>query len=210
MIEKCKSGRGTKNKCKKKHPKKTIEKCNSERGKHEKWRKVQIRPGTNWTNMISEKSCKSLGKSKQNAKKKREKCNKSAKKCKSDLGPNWTNVIAEKNALPIIGKIQEKYELRFYTCIFLAFVILHFFALCFCTCICFVFLICLFFALYGARTAYVRAYIRPRSPPRSHVRTPAVPSLRWPYAPPRSIRLNIFKNRPQRPFGFSKYIDIYI
>jgi len=112
--------------------------------------KVQIRPGTNWTNMISEKSCKSLGKSKQNAKKKREKCNKSAKKCKSDLGPNWTNVIAEKNAKPIIGKMQEKYELRFYTCIFLAFVILHFFALCFCTCICFVFLICLFFALHGA------------------------------------------------------------
>ena len=36
--------------------------------------KVQIRPGTNWTNMISEKSCKSLGKSKQNAKKNKANC----------------------------------------------------------------------------------------------------------------------------------------
>jgi hypothetical protein len=86
-------GEAQRTSAKKKHPKKkqlrnaTLKEANMRNGE-----KVQIRPGTNWTNMISEKSCKTLGKSKQNAKKKQEKCNKSAKKCKSDLGPNWTNV----------------------------------------------------------------------------------------------------------------------
>ena len=109
----------------KKHPKKkqlrnaTLKEANMRNGE-----KVQIRPGTNWTNMISEKSCKTLGKSKQNAKKKREKCNKSAKKMQ--IRPGTKLDKRGKNAKPIIGKMQEKYELRFYTCIFLAFVILHF------------------------------------------------------------------------------------
>ena len=47
----------------KEQKKKAIEKCNSERRNDEKWRKtMQIRPETNWTNMISEAKCKNLGK----------------------------------------------------------------------------------------------------------------------------------------------------
>ena len=55
-------------------------------------------------------------------------------------------------------------------------------------------------------STFAPPFVPPFAPPfapRSHVRTPAVLSFRWPYAPPRSIRLNNFKNRPQRPFGFS-------
>ena len=48
---------------------------------------------------------------------------------------------------------------------------------------------------YGVCTCVHSSRLPPRSPPSSppssHVRTPAVPSFRWPYAPPRSIRRNL-------------------
>ena len=56
-----------------------------------KWRKtaktMQIRPETNWTNMILEKNCKTQAKSKQMQTKSEKNANKMQKKCKSDPGP---------------------------------------------------------------------------------------------------------------------------
>jgi lipopolysaccharide export LptBFGC system permease protein LptF len=117
-------GEAQRTSAKKNTQKKTIEKCNSERSKHEKWRK-----SANQTRDQLDKH--DFGKKLQNPREKQTKCQKKTRKmqqkCKKmQIRPGTKLDKRGKNAKPIIGKMQEKYELRFYTCIFLAFVILHF------------------------------------------------------------------------------------
>ena len=84
------------------------------------------------------KSCKKLGKSKKN--------------CKSDQGPTrqtWFWKKSCKNQVKCM-KNAKKCELRFCTCIFLAFVICMFFCIVFCTCIFSSHFWFAFFAVHGA------------------------------------------------------------
>ena len=112
--------------------------------KREKCKQMQIRPGTIWTNMIPEKSCKSLGEKpkKMPPGKKREKCKQNAKNAnqtrdqldKHDFGKKMQN----------LGKLQERKNANcaFAPAFGLAFV--FFFALCCCTCMFFwAFLVCI-------------------------------------------------------------------
>ena len=74
-------------KCKSLGPRKKQKKCPKK--KREKCKQMQIRPGTIWTNMIPEKSCKSLGEKpkKMPPRKKREKCKQNAKNANQTPGP---------------------------------------------------------------------------------------------------------------------------